>query len=439
MSEWWKNIQFPAPPVQAAPPAVDRPPASSPAAIPGPAASRPMGGAGKMDWGQLLQMLPVLLAGNPQNRGGFLEGLQRGRLLRQNQGNQDRMFGLREQEQNQMFGLRERELEDAMSERRERQQSQSEARREQLRTLANARVDKLVQELAQVSDPDALKSLVRTWEGRLKNDFGDAYTPETLMLRLQGQPVNEPDYKPMGSAIERFLARPQFKDDDETAIAALEGSTLGKAAKALNYIVELESGERVLNRKPEELPKAPQVGSFEDYVTRKYGATPTAQQVAAARRQWEEAGRAPKEGKEAPKVSEYSKERALRTIQSVDELLPQINRWTTGYGSLLSNVPETEARSFRAQLDTLRANIAFNELTAMREASKTGGALGQVSDREGILLQSALGALDQAQSAEDIKVQLEKVKASIERWYGAVSGERLDVPKPKIADPLGIR
>lgn len=117
--------------------------------------------------------------------------------------------------------------------------------------------------------------------------------------------------------------------------------------------------------------------------------------------------------------SSYASERAFRTVQSVDELMGQANGWNTGYGSLLSSIPQTEARHFRSQLDTLKANIAFNELTQMREASKTGGALGQVSDREGALLQSALGALDQAQTAGQLKEQLQKIKASVQRWEQA--------------------
>lgn len=121
-------------------------------------------------------------------------------------------------------------------------------------------------------------------------------------------------------------------------------------------------------------------------------------------------------------ISPYQAERATRNLQSVDELSKKVNRWTTGVGSLLGNIPETDARNFAAELDTLKANIAFGELTAMREASKTGGALGQVSDREGQLLQAALGALDAGQSPANLKAQLQKVKASIQRWQAAQRG-----------------
>lgn len=119
--------------------------------------------------------------------------------------------------------------------------------------------------------------------------------------------------------------------------------------------------------------------------------------------------------------SPYSKERAARTIQSVDELMGQVSGWNTGYGSLLSNIPESKARNFKAQLDTLKANIAFNELTAMREASKTGGALGAISEREMQLLTAALGALDTGQSPAELKNQLQKVKDSVTRFQEAAA------------------
>lgn len=120
-------------------------------------------------------------------------------------------------------------------------------------------------------------------------------------------------------------------------------------------------------------------------------------------------------------VSSYTDEMKNRTLQSVNELMSQVNPYTVGFGTLIKGVPTTAARSFAAQLETLKASIAFGELTAMREASKTGGALGQVSDKEGQLLQNALGALDQGQSVEQFKAQLKKIKESIERWKAAVN------------------
>jgi len=120
-------------------------------------------------------------------------------------------------------------------------------------------------------------------------------------------------------------------------------------------------------------------------------------------------------------ASPYQQERATRTIQSVDDLMTRVSPWTTGFGSLLSRIPATDARDFQADLQTLKSSVAFSELTAMREASKTGGALGAISDKELILLESALGALDAGQSAANLQKNLQQIKDSIARWQQAVA------------------
>lgn len=134
-------------------------------------------------------------------------------------------------------------------------------------------------------------------------------------------------------------------------------------------------------------------------------------------------GQGAADGDDPSVTSEYSNERAFRTIQSVDELMKLADNSTVGFGSLLSGVPTSGALNFASQLDTLKANITFNELTQMREAAKTGGALGQVSDRENQLLGAALGGLDQKQSPDQFKAQLEKVKASVQRWQAAKAAQ----------------
>lgn len=121
--------------------------------------------------------------------------------------------------------------------------------------------------------------------------------------------------------------------------------------------------------------------------------------------------------------SAYSAERAQRVVQSIDELDKLVSPWTTGYGSLFAKMPASDARQFARKLDTLKANIAFNELTQMREASKTGGALGNVAIRELELLESTLGALDAGMDGKDLKAEFKKIKKSVQRWNTAASGQ----------------
>jgi hypothetical protein len=128
-------------------------------------------------------------------------------------------------------------------------------------------------------------------------------------------------------------------------------------------------------------------------------------------------------GKAPP--SQYMLDKAARTISGVDALLMKAEANPEIFGrSAAVPLPElmrSDAyRNYTAELDTLKSNIAFNELTAMREASKTGGALGQVSNIELALLESTLGALKMSQTPQNVRLQLQKVKDSINRWYEAV-------------------
>lgn len=81
----------------------------------------------------------------------------------------------------------------------------------------------------------------------------------------------------------------------------------------------------------------------------------------------------------------------------------------TGLRSVLPNIPGGEAANAQAKLDTLKSQAGFNVLQTMRNNSKTGGALGAISDKEEKLLQDNLAALGQAQSYDEYKRQLDKI------------------------------
>lgn len=98
-------------------------------------------------------------------------------------------------------------------------------------------------------------------------------------------------------------------------------------------------------------------------------------------------------------------DKALEVAAPIDPATGQRapNPWATGYGSLLEGVPNTDARALRNELDTIRANIGFDKLQQMRDASPTGGALGQVSEMENRLLQAVEGALDPGQADQLVR------------------------------------
>jgi hypothetical protein len=110
-------------------------------------------------------------------------------------------------------------------------------------------------------------------------------------------------------------------------------------------------------------------------------------------------------------------------VSTVDEALDKVSKWSTGgTGAVLSRMPATEATDLRKTIDTLKGNLAFETLRAMRAASPTGGALGAVSERELALLESTVASLDPNQSADQLRANLNKVKQNFERVRKLIEG-----------------
>ena len=92
---------------------------------------------------------------------------------------------------------------------------------------------------------------------------------------------------------------------------------------------------------------------------------------------------------------------------SISRALPLISNWSSGVGSWLSVIPATDARNLKGLIDTMKANAGFDKLQAMREASPTGGALGQVSERELAFLQNVFGNMETDQSPAQLKYNMQ--------------------------------
>lgn len=102
-----------------------------------------------------------------------------------------------------------------------------------------------------------------------------------------------------------------------------------------------------------------------------------------------------------------------RMLATIDRAISRIGSSTAGFGALLSMLPASEARALQGDLDTIRANVGFEELQAMRDASPTGGALGQVSEMENRLLQSVRAAIDQYMNGENLAQNLGIIRQSV--------------------------
>lgn len=98
---------------------------------------------------------------------------------------------------------------------------------------------------------------------------------------------------------------------------------------------------------------------------------------------------------------------AMENIEDKMDDWSPIRQGTTGW------MWGSEARSINNDLKTLKGNAAFDRLQQMRDESKTGGALGQVSNIELQLLESTITALDPTDA--DFPRQLETIKGVYQR------------------------
>lgn len=105
-----------------------------------------------------------------------------------------------------------------------------------------------------------------------------------------------------------------------------------------------------------------------------------------------------------------------RLRDSVDEILKDENLWkAVGLGKGLSMIPGTAGADIKAKISALQSQAGLSVLQDMRDNSKSGGAVGQVSNFEQQIFQNYLAALgDLNQSPEAYRKQLEKVKAFAE-------------------------
>jgi len=109
---------------------------------------------------------------------------------------------------------------------------------------------------------------------------------------------------------------------------------------------------------------------------------------------------------------------AVKTVESkADKLVADIETLKNHpgldsiTGAVYGRTPSVtaEGRAAQALYDSIVARGGFQELSAMRAASPTGGALGNVSNQEGQQLKDAFGTLNRTQDAADLRIQLGRV------------------------------
>ena len=97
------------------------------------------------------------------------------------------------------------------------------------------------------------------------------------------------------------------------------------------------------------------------------------------------------------------------------------NEMATGWlGARAANVEGSDAYNLRQTLLSLEANIAFDALNQMRAASQTGGALGNVTERELALLSATYGSIDPSQSGSVLEYNLKRLEWAMDKVVNGI-------------------
>lgn len=109
-------------------------------------------------------------------------------------------------------------------------------------------------------------------------------------------------------------------------------------------------------------------------------------------------------------------------IGTIDSAIASIENQTalspvTGQAGVVARIIGGPAvTALDGYIDTIKANLGFDQLQAMRAASPTGGALGQVAVQELNALQATVASLDPLAGEDVILANLEKIKNHYNEW-----------------------
>ena len=99
---------------------------------------------------------------------------------------------------------------------------------------------------------------------------------------------------------------------------------------------------------------------------------------------------------------------ALRDSEGLDSI--------TGFAAGRAPGFTDAGRKSVALYDKVIAKGGFQVLQEMRDMSKTGGALGNISDRENTQLKAAFAAIDRKQSGDDVRAALDNLIIELQSW-----------------------
>jgi hypothetical protein len=106
----------------------------------------------------------------------------------------------------------------------------------------------------------------------------------------------------------------------------------------------------------------------------------------------------------------------FKTASETLKMIPNLpdNPIGAKVGAILGNVlPGTETGRVVSRLGTLKANLALDKINQLREASPTGGAAGNMTEKEWPLFMQEFGALDAAEYKPDLEARLKNASVKL--------------------------
>ena len=128
-----------------------------------------------------------------------------------------------------------------------------------------------------------------------------------------------------------------------------------------------------------------------------------------------------------PKKSTEYQERTLVAIEDALKIMDDegFRLPVAGlFAETASEIGGTNAADLKQAISTIQASIGFDRLQKMRDDSPTGGALGQVSERELSLLTASLGSLSQLQSEKALRTNLQRVRTHYDNFIKSINAAR---------------
>lgn len=142
----------------------------------------------------------------------------------------------------------------------------------------------------------------------------------------------------------------------------------------------------------------------------------------------------------ATEATEYALNATRRIQNSIRSLLddPNLKDAFGADGVLKSYIPNTAAASAAAKLETLKNQLFVDGITEMRNASQTGAAVGNVTEKEGFRFENLKASLQQKKKFADIVAELERLDKEMTVTEKRISNaySRTYRPVEFILDPI---